>query len=108
MFRTVTRRLHNEPYKILLSKEETCFVVHHPDNEHPYEYTRPLPECKVEQASILKVDSKNMFTKSPNLEQLQVLTYTHHSHWHKFAGREKRRKYKEYFDDKVDRPGLTS
>lgn len=49
-----------------------------------------------------------MITKSPNLEQLQALTYTPARHWRTRQGLIKRRKHVEYFNDNVDRPGLTS
>ena len=89
-----------------LSKDEKCFVAYHPETEHPYEYTKPLPK-KSANDSILKVDSRRMITKAPNLEQIQALTYTPNSYWHQFPGRAKREKYKDSYNDKDDRKGLT-
>lgn len=105
MLRTFARQ-----FRLLLSKDETCYVAHHPDCEHPYELTRPLPKITSEkqEESILRINSKNMITKSPNLEQLQNLTYTPASYWKQYQGKAKRRKHIEYFNDNVDRSGLTS
>lgn len=110
--RCLTRRLvhtnasSNEP-RIYLSKDEKCFVSYHPTKDHPYECTRPLPVHEVE-ISHLKVNSKNMIVKGPNLEQLQSLTYTPKSYWRQDFGKQKRDAYKKFFDDKGDRKGLTS
>lgn len=95
-------------YKISTNKDETCFIIHHPDVEHPYEMTKPLPKMKPVEQSYLKVDSKDMFVKSPNLEQLQAITFTPARYWHQYPGKVKRRKYQDYFNDNVDRRGLTS
>lgn len=86
----------------------TCFLVHHPTVAHDYKYTRPLPIETKTTESILSVDSRHMITKSPNLEQLQALTYTHYRHWKQYPGRALRNRFKNYFNDNVDRPGLTS
>lgn len=107
MIRTFIRGISTKPRRILLSKDESCFVSYHPDTEHEYQYTKPLPKVEVGE-SLLKVDSKNMIVKSPNLEQLQTLTFTHARHWRSEASTQRRRKYKERFNDNVDRFGLTS
>lgn len=85
-----------------------CYFVYHPETEHPYEYTKPLPKQELNNASILKVDSRNMLTSSPNLEQVQTLTRTPRRFWIPYPGRDKRDAYRESFNDNVDRPGLTS
>lgn len=110
MFRQIVRQLSNRAAtrKILLSKDETCFVAYHPRTEHPYEFTKPLPKVEKTDESILKVNAKNMITDSPNLEQVQELTYTHKSYWREDKGRKQRQNYKNYFNDNVDRKGLTS
>lgn len=96
-------------YPIRLSSDETCIYVEHPDVEHEYRYTKPMPgDTKDNAESILRVDSRHMITKSPNLEQLQTLTYTPYRYWKQYPGREKRQRYRNYFNDNVDRPGLTS
>lgn len=106
MFRMTVRQLCNKPTR--LSKDETCFLVYHPDSEHPYNQTRPLPKDEQKENSILKANSRNMITKAPNLEQLQALTRTPTRYWYEYIGRDKRDKYKEYFNDNVDRKGLMS
>lgn len=112
MYRHITRHFHvakgaKQP-RIVLSKDEACFVAYHPEKEHPYELTKPLPKAEVDDETILKINSKNMITKSPNLEQLQALTYTPHRYWLQFVGKQKRVKYQESFNDNEDRKGLTS
>lgn len=92
-------------YKIFVGNR--LFVAHHPDIEFPYSKTKPLPERKLEE-TMFKENSKNMFTKSPNLEQLQALTYTPASYWKSYPGKEKRAAYKACQDDNVDRTGLSS
>jgi len=67
----------------------------------------PKPE-KVDTDSPLKVDSKNMITESPNLEQLQQLTYTSRHYWKRYPGKEKREAYQNWFNDNEYRKGLTS
>lgn len=103
MLRGIIRNLHTKTSSthILLSKNETCFVAYHPDIEHPYQQTKPMPEVKETVESILKVDSHNLITKWPNLEQLQAMTYTPSRYWHEYHGRDKRKKYKEYFDGRA-------
>lgn len=108
MLRNVARRFYSSHNKIILSKDESCFLAVHPDIEHEYKYTKPLPKAEVTKGTLLKVDSRNMITKSPNLEQIQTLTFTPARYWMQFPGREKRKKHKEFFDDKEDRKGLTS
>lgn len=91
MFSLIIRRgIH-----IQMSKSGSCILARHPEVSHPYEHTKPLP--KVERDDhFLKQNSDNMFTKSPNLEQLQTLTYTHASYWHEYKGKEKRQKLIDY------------
>lgn len=112
MFRQLIRRLHNKvapSNRIVLSQDEKCFIAYHPRSDHPYEFTRPLPKQeKHRDESLLKVSSRNMITKAPNLEQVQDLTYTHKSYWREDRGPKLRKKYKDYFNDNVDRKGLTS
>ena len=98
----------NKKPRIFLSKDEKCFVAYHPTEEHPYEATKPLPAIKTKQESHLRVDSLNMITKAPNLEQVQNLTYTPKSYWRQDKGKQKRDNYKAYFDEKDVRKGLTS
>ena len=100
--------IHTKPYRIFLSQDESCFVAHHPAEEHPYEATKPLPQTRSTDESILKVNSRDMITKAPNLEQLQALTRTHRSYWRQTEGLNKRKKMIDYYNDTVDRPGLTS
>lgn len=113
--RLLQRYVHtsNKPitsYKVMISKNEDYFIVNHPEVEHPYSYTRPLPKENdvSNEETILRENAKNMFTKSPNLEQLQSLTYTPARYWHQYPGKVKRLKYKACQDDNVDRQGLTS
>lgn len=94
MIRNISRRVHT------LSKDMTCFVAYHPEEEHKYEHTKPIPKSRTEDETILKVNSENMITKSPNLEQLQALTYTPARFWRQEPGKDKRIKYREYFNDK--------
>lgn len=108
MFRYVVRRCVHQQSKIILSRDEKCFLAYHPEEEHPYEMTRPVPIREQGIESPLKVDSRNMFTQSPNLEQLQQLTYTPKGYWKEFRGKAKRKAYKDYFDDKEFRKGLTT
>lgn len=87
--------------KVTLSRDGTCFVARHPETEHPYGQTLPMPkQTQRNPESILRVDSKDMFTKSPNLEQVQALTYTPASYWRQTPGKDKRDAYKASFDDK--------
>lgn len=110
MFRQIVRQLHGKgpANRIVLAKDESCFIAFHPRKEHPYEYTRPLPKEEKQDESVLKVNSKNMITEAPNLEQVQDLTFTHKSRWRNQKGLEKREKLKKSYDDNVDRRGLTS
>lgn len=94
------RRIH-----LRISKDGTCFVAHHPEKNYPYEMTKPLPKVE-EDNSLLRANNKHMITKSPNLEQLQALTYTHSRNWQEFPGREKRLKEIEYYNQKDERSGL--
>lgn len=114
-FRQLIRQVHskaglagkNGP-RIYLSKDEKCFVSYHPTQDHPYECTRPMPAVEVKDESYLKVNSRNMITKAPNLEQVQCLTYTPKSYWRQDRGKQKRDFYRKYFDEKDVRKGLTS
>lgn len=93
---------------IVLAKDEKSFIGYHFEQSHPYELTRPVPPKKEVVDSHMKVDSKNMFTTAPNLEQLQKLTYTPKRFWFLSDSKAKRDKYKDYFNDKETRKGLTS
>lgn len=87
------------------SKDSTCILAIHPERVPEYQHTKALP-VREEKHSYLVTDSRNMITKSPNLEQLQALTYTHQRYWHQYPGLEKKKKYRAAFDDNVDRPGV--
>jgi hypothetical protein len=100
-------RLLRNAGRIFISKDEKCFVSFHPDIDFDYENTRPMPKLENENSSALKVDSTNMITKAPNLEQIQQLTFTPKSYWRQDQGRMKREKYKKYFDESDIRRGLT-
>uniref|UniRef100_A0A6G1SET7 39S ribosomal protein L42, mitochondrial n=1 Tax=Aceria tosichella TaxID=561515 RepID=A0A6G1SET7_9ACAR len=111
--RQLVRQLHSKAgsqkrAQIFLSKDEKCFVSYHPTQDHPYECTRPLPKVEAKDESYLRVDSLNMITKAPNLEQVQNLTYTPKSYWRQDEGKAKRERYRKCFDEKDVRKGLTS
>lgn len=92
------REFENTP-NLRLSKDETCFISYHGKKEHPYEYTLPV-EKKSPDQSMFKVTtgSEDMFQKWPNLEQVQMLTYTPRSVWKNSQGKERKRKFKQSFD----------
>lgn len=109
MLRHIFRRCVHQQPRTVLSKDEKHFLAYHPEESHPYEMTRPIPKDAVNEAeSILRVDSRKMFVQSPNLEQLQNLTYTHRRYWRAFIGKEKRMRYQDWFNDKKTRSGLTT
>lgn len=93
--------------RIYLSKDETYFFAYHPDRSHSYQDTKPLPKVARDE-SILKETSRDMITKSPNLEQVQSLTYTHARYWRQTPGLDRRERFREHENDNVDRSGLTS
>lgn len=103
----------NNP-NIKLSDDESYIIAHHPDKmmQHPYENTLPFPKHPVseEELSLLKLEvinrSYNMVHEAPNMEQLQVLTYTPRHRWYQNRGKDLRKRFRDMENDTVDRPGL--
>lgn len=82
--------------------------AYHPEQSIPYEFTKPIPKQVTSEHTPMKDVPKDIFTKAPNLEQLQSLTYTPASYWRQNRSRELRKQYKAAFDDNIDRTGLTN
>lgn len=83
-------------------------IAHHPEKALPYEFTKPLPQKTIENKTILKKVHQDIFNEGPNLEQLQALTYTHHTYWNQNNTLKLRKEYRDFFNDTEDRKGLTS
>lgn len=75
--------------KIVLTKDGSTLVAWHPKEDFPYEYTKPLPEPKIEEnTSVLKTqmtnDLKQIFKKkTPEQarQELMNITYTTKHRW---------------------------
>lgn len=77
-------------------------IAIHPDRSFTYEFTKPLPIQSIEEETPLRELKQDIITESPNLEQLQALTYTPRRYWMEHRGQQKRQVYKSYFDQKRD------
>jgi len=79
--------------KITVTNDGQTVVCWHPTEHFPYEHSRPIPESHEElkeDESILKIqhriDGQNIFRGSgPDLEEVQMLTYTPSYVWTKRA-----------------------
>ena len=78
----------NKDEKVVFNEDGSIIVCWHPEPKFPYEYSRPLPEKKLETDSKLKVqaveDMKDLYHHKP--ERLQIrdlmrLTWTTKQRW---------------------------
>lgn len=87
-----------KPYKIVTTSDDTTFVSWHPEEEFPYECTKPLPTIKEESDTVLKTQLtpavKSIFNKTTQeqaRQELMDLTSTTKHRWYPRA-RDKRAK----------------
>lgn len=75
-------------HAIVVTDDSSTIVCYHPESRFPYECTKPLPENKVMDNSVLRVQNKNyvheVFSK-PNSElvqqELMKITFTTKHRW---------------------------
>lgn len=75
-------------HAIVLTDDASVIVCYHPENQFPYEFSKPLPVNKVMDNSVLRVQNKKyvheVFSK-PNTElvkqELMKMTYTSKHRW---------------------------
>lgn len=93
---------------VILSDDKKTFIAWHPNQDYPYEFTRPLPPMsETEESEIIKESAmktaKNAFSaKKPEIarQQLMNLTYTTKHRWFPRARDKKAKK------TPMDRPYL--
>jgi len=87
-FFSAAARSKNERAAIVVTDDASTIVCYHPDTDFPYEYTKPLPEDKVSDNSVLRVQNKDyvheVFSR-PNSDlvqqELMKMTYTTKHRW---------------------------
>lgn len=75
-------------YAIVVTDDASTIVCYHPEDQFPYECSKPLPEDKVLDNSVLRVQNKEnlyeVFSKPNNQlvqQELMKMTYTTKHRW---------------------------
>lgn len=75
-------------HSIVVTDDASTIVCYHPQNPFPYEFTLPLPENKVPDNSVLRVQNREnvyeVFSKPNNQlvqQELMKMTYTTKHRW---------------------------
>jgi large subunit ribosomal protein L42 len=75
-------------HAIVVTDDASTIVCYHPQTPFPYEYTKPLPQNKVSDNSVLRVQNKDfvheVFSKPNNQlvqQELMKMTYTTKHRW---------------------------
>lgn len=73
---------------IVVTDDASTIVCYHPESSFPYEFTKPLPQIKVTENSVLRVQNKqyvhDVFSKPNNelvKQELMKMTYTTKHRW---------------------------
>lgn len=96
-FRLASSNLKN---RVVVTDDESTFVVWHPPEDFPYECTKPLPEkAYVEDTSVLKVqltdELKEIFNKKTEEQARQELMNITHTTKHRWFHRPRDKKAKK-------------
>ena len=86
--RNVRNRAGYREEKVVFNEDGSMIICWHPEPKFPYEYSRPLPEKKLETDSKLKIqaveDMKDLYHHKPERLQhrdLMRLTWTTKQRW---------------------------
>jgi len=100
--RTPEEGIDNKNDKVVLTDDGGLIICWHPEVQHPYEMSRPVPEHTVVTQSNLKIQAlqpvSEVFRQKHDrmmVRELMHLTYTTKHKWFGKYGKEKRQMYRE-------------
>lgn len=84
----ILRLSSTKPYKIVTTNDDTTYVSWHPEEDFPYECTKPLPVIKQEEDGVLKTQltpaARELFNKKTSeqaRQELMNITFTTKHRW---------------------------